>query len=90
MVTDETISTTPVTASSGIRVRAGRIVIGVGMLLALAFVSLAAIGDINSGNKAGASAIQIIQLWTPYIFWAIVIVGAGIAGYILTRALDGR
>lgn len=40
------------------------------------------------GVEQQASAIQIVQLWTPHLYYMIVIIGLTIAAYIITRGFD--
>jgi hypothetical protein len=65
-----------------------RRVIALISILAMIGELIVAQGDISNGTNAQASAIQIIQLWTPHIYYLMLIIGFTIAGYIWTRATD--
>jgi hypothetical protein len=65
-----------------------RNLIGVVMLLAIGVIVLAANADVDAAREGDASAIQIIQVWTPNIFYMITVIGIGIAFYIITRIED--
>jgi hypothetical protein len=65
--------------------------IGIGGIVLLIGYYVFAQIDVNGASTAtGAetSAIQVIQLWTPHLFGAIILVGILISLYIWTRAYD--
>lgn len=68
--------------------RLGRAVISVIALLSFGLNLALAQWSIADARDADASAIQIIQVWTPHIYYAVVIVGIAVVLYILTRAFD--
>jgi len=65
-----------------------RVAIGVVGLIALAIEYSNAKSDEDLGTAAEASAVQIIQLWTPHLYYVLLIVGAMVGCYIITRAWD--
>lgn len=68
--------------------RQARVVIGVGGVVALLAEYGAAQSDARAAVDAEASAIQIVQVWTPHLYYALVIVGVMIALYLVTRYAD--
>lgn len=70
-------------------VRIARLLIGLGGAAALLLEYTNAQSDIDRATKVpDISAVQIVQLWTPHIFYAIVIIGVTLALYIATRMAD--
>lgn len=65
-----------------------RILIGVLALIAIGLIVLAAESDVSAARENDASAIQIVQVWTPNIFYMITVIGIAIAFYIITRIED--
>ena len=65
-----------------------RRIIAIISILALVAEFVVAQADIQSGTDQQASAIQIIQLWTPHLYYLLLIIGVTIALYIWTRATE--
>ena len=63
-----------------------RLVIGILGLLAIGHRIYVAEQDIEHARGFDPSAIQIVQLWTPHIFYMIAIIGAIIACYVISRS----
>lgn len=63
-----------------------RLAIGVVATLAIAHRIYAAEQDMDNARDFDASAIQIVQLWTPHLFYMMAIIGAMIAFYIMSRS----
>lgn len=68
--------------------RWSRVVIGFLGLVLIGYEFVAARQDADNATKLDASAIQIVQIWTPHLFYMIAIVGAVIAAYVITRAVS--
>jgi hypothetical protein len=56
--------------------------------IALGINLFLAVTSIESARDSDASAVQIIQVWVPHIYYAVLITGFAIALYIFTRAED--
>lgn len=65
-----------------------RVLIGLAGIGGLAYQYHSAQDDMRLADRADASAVQIVQLWTPHIFYAIVIIGLVMSAYIITRVSD--
>ena len=65
-----------------------RLVIGGLGVLALGYKYMAAQNDEDAAFAGEASAVQFIQVYTPHIFDAMVIIGVMIGLYIVTRGLS--
>ena len=65
-----------------------RFLAGIGSFFALIVVVVVAVGDVNNAIEADASAVQVIQLYTEYVFYAVIGIGVAIAMYVFSRALD--
>lgn len=70
------------------RFQYARVAIGVIMIIVMAAEFYLAESDANDASDAGASAIQIVQVWTPHLFYMMAIIGFGIAAYIITRVVE--
>lgn len=79
---------TIVTTEKETRWRQLRPLIGVLTLLAIGHRVYAAESDVSAASNAEASAIQIVQVWTPHLFYMIMIIGIAIAFYVITRVED--
>jgi hypothetical protein len=44
--------------------------------------------SIHDARESDASAIQIVQVWTPHIYYAILITGVAVALYVASRLVD--
>lgn len=66
----------------------GRFLIGIGGLASLGVEYHTANHDADNASKVGASAIQIVQVWTPHLFNAMLIIGVTLTLYVLSRAFD--
>lgn len=44
--------------------------------------------SLDSAREGEASAIQVIQVWTPHIYYAVLITGVAVALYIYSRSHD--
>jgi len=63
--------------------------IGIGGIVLLIGYYVFAQADVSgAGGISEASAVQVIQLWVPHLFGAIILVGILISLYIWTRAYD--
>jgi len=69
-------------------VRIVRPILGIVTIVALILEASLATGDASIASDGEASAIQIIQLWTPHLYYVMLIIGISIACYIWTRAYD--
>ncbi len=56
--------------------------------MAMLIEVVVAVVDVNSAEDKGASAIQIVQVWTPHLYAMMTIIGITIALYIVTRAVE--
>lgn len=65
-----------------------RVLIGLAGIGGLAYQYNRAQDDADKASTAEASAIQIVQVWTPHLFYAIVIIGIVISLYIASRYAD--
>lgn len=65
-----------------------RVLIGIGGIIGLGYQYNRAQADMDKAEKAEASAVQVVQLWTPHIFYAILIIGIVISLYIISRYSD--
>jgi hypothetical protein len=72
----------------GTWLRWSRVAIGVLGLLLIVIEYSAARSDANHASDLDASAIQIVQVWTPHLFYITAIIGGVVAAYVITRALD--
>ena len=78
----------PLATWGGTGVPVFRVIIGIGAMIALAINYWTVQGDVESARISGASAIQIIQIWTPHLYYGVMIIGIAIALYIVSRGLE--
>ena len=62
-----------------------RVLAGIGSFAALVLITFATASSVSDGIDAGASAIQVIQLYTEGLFWSIVAIGVAVTVYVATR-----
>lgn len=62
--------------------------IAIAAILAFAINLLLALNVTSSAQGSEASAVQVIQVWVPHIYYAILITGVTVALYVWTRASD--
>lgn len=70
------------------RIQRFRIGIGIAACIGFAINFVMAQITLMSARGGDASAIQIIQVWTPHIYYAILITGIAVALYIASRSMD--
>lgn len=67
-----------------------RIITGALVAVALIVIALVTAADASGTTASGTelSAVQIIQVYAEGCFWAITVIGIGVAAYIATRLRD--
>ena len=63
-----------------------RKLVGVAAMIAFAINLALAQLTLSDARGGDVSAVQIIQIWTPHIYYAVLITGVAIALYIYSRA----
>lgn len=62
--------------------------VAIGLVLIAALVLIAGqLHDTLSNAPQDISAVQVIQVYTEALFKAVIAIGAGIAGYVVTRVV---
>ncbi len=65
-----------------------RIAIGVLAIIAMGIEYINAHNDAENASDLDASAIQIVQVWTPHLFDMMAVIGVAIGAYIITRVAE--